>query len=223
MASANGSKRRTLFATSPCLLLFCRPRRREAHGGLLRTLRERWQRPRRASPPPAAAARAARLWRAMHAPRRVSRTQPSGAERAEWRSDSEPGDVDRRGAPHKRLRSVTMALAAALGGLSLGGASLSSRATLGCTDGLRVRLQCNGRLCCRLLRLTRRAPAGAGHAGAGGAAAHCHDGGSAGACRHAGRLALSRACRHATSSRGAPPRFASRAWAASSRRSTAWW
>ena len=47
-------------------------------------------------------------------------------------------DVD--GGTHLTNGSVpfTMALAAALGGLSLGSASLSSR-TLGCTDGLRVR------------------------------------------------------------------------------------
>jgi hypothetical protein len=35
-----------------------------------------------------------------------------------------------------------MALSMALGGLSLGAAPLNARSALGCTDGLRVRLQC---------------------------------------------------------------------------------
>ena len=87
-----------------------------------------------------------------------------------------------------------MALAMALGGLSLGGASLSSRATLGCTDGLRVREQC--RLAAAAPADARAAlPAGAGRAGCGGAAAHHADGGSAGAWRRAGCLALGAACR----------------------------
>ena len=139
--SARGRRRscekRTLSATSPRRLLFCRLRHRAVRGGRWRTLRERSKRMRRAERPPAAAPTAVWPWRAAREPRRDSR-RPSGTESASREARDVAGGTNRpqTGSP------PPMALSMALGGLSLGAAPLNARSALGCTDGLRVRLQC---------------------------------------------------------------------------------
>lgn len=218
-ARGRSCEKRTLSATSPRRLLFCRLRRRAVRGGRWHTLRERSKRMRRAEQPPAAAPTAVWPWRAAREPRRDSR-RPSGTESASREARDVAGGTNRpqTGSP------PLMALSMALGGLSLGAAPLNARSALGCTDGLRVRFAVQGRHAAPRAADARAAlPAGAGRAGCCCAAAHGDDGGSAGAWRRAGRPSPRRSLPMPRGrSRAAAPRFASRAWAASSRRSTAW-
>jgi hypothetical protein len=218
-ARGRSCEKRTLSATSPRRLLFCRLRRRAVRGGRWRTLRERSQSTRRAEQPPAAAPTAVWPWRAAREPRRDSR-RPSGTESASREARDVAGGTNwpQTGSP------PLMALSMALGGLSLGAAPLNARSALGCTDGLRVRFAVQGRHAAPRAADARAAlPAGAGRAGCCCAAAHGDDGGSAGAWRRAGPSSPRRSLPMPRGrSRAAAPRFASRAWAASSRRSTAW-
>ena len=143
---------------------------------------------------------AATPWRARRAPPRVSTPSERRA-----RPAVVAADVSRREPPHKTGSPAPMSLAMALGGLSLGAAApLSSRATLGCTDGLRVRGRDWPACRCRGADARAALPTGAGRAGCCGAAAHHADGGSAGTWRRAGCLALGAACRCPAGAHAAP-------------------